>query len=282
MQRRHLLTLFSFGAFGPLSVHATQPPALWLANRYRAGTSLPDYWLSEKYDGIRGHWNGHQLRTRHGNPLTPPTWFTQDWPQTSFEGELWAGRGQFEKTASILQQKQASDAAWRELSFMVFDLPGHAGTFTQRMTDYQQIVNRLNQSWVKAVEQTRCRTHEELTHSLNQAVSAGAEGLMLHRADSHYKSGRSDDLMKVKPQHDAEAKVVGHVMGQGKHTQRLGALWVETPQGLRFKLGTGLKDSEREMPPVIGEWVTYTYRGTTSNGMPRFASFVRIHPDIER
>lgn len=282
MQRRHLLSLISFGALYPPIADAVSPPRLWLANRYRTGARLSDYWLSEKYDGIRGYWNGSQLLTRHGTLLRPPAWFTKDWPQTPFEGELWAGRGQFEKTASILQQKHAADADWQQLAFMVFDLPGHTGSFTDRITDYQKIVHNLGQSWVKSVAQTRCLHRENLARSLAQAVSAGAEGLMLHRAESYYQVGRSDDLLKVKPQDDAEAKVVGHIAGKGKHSQRLGALWVETPQGLRFKLGTGLQDTQREAPPALGQWVTYTHRGTTSNGTPRFASFVRVHPDIER
>jgi DNA ligase-1 len=59
-------------------------------------------------------------------------------------------------------------------------------------------------------------------------------------------------------------------------------LWVETPQGLRFKLGTGLSDAQRENPPALGQWVTYRYGGLTDKGVPRFASFVRIRPVIER
>lgn len=281
MQRRNLLSIISLGAFLPPLLHAAYPPALWLASRYRAGISLPDYWLSEKYDGIRGYWNGHQLLTRHGKPLTPPAWFIQSWPETPFEGELWVGRGQFEKTASILQQKHAPDSAWQQLCFMVFDLPHHSDTFTNRITGYQKLVTDLNQPWVQSVEQTRCSTHEALTDQLASALAAGSEGLMLHRAESRYQVGRSNDLLKVKLQDDAEAKVIAHVAGQGKHAQRLGALWVETPQGIRFKLGTGLSDKEREAPPAVGQWLTYTYRGITSSGTPRFASFLRIHPDIE-
>jgi DNA ligase-1 len=76
--------------------------------------------------------------------------------------------------------------------------------------------------------------------------------------------------------------VIRHEAGQGKYAHRLGALWVETPQGLHFKLGTGFTDAQRENPPAIGQWVTYNYRGLTDKGVPRFASFVRIRPAIER
>jgi DNA ligase-1 len=281
MQRRDLLSLISLGPFCPTLVDAKSTPELWLANRYRPGVFLPDYWLSEKYDGIRGHWNGHQLLTQRGNTLTPPAWFTQNWPQTPFEGELWTGRGQFEKTASILQQKNASHEAWQQLRFMVFDLPHHPSIFSTRFAAYQKIVANLNQPWVQSVEQTRCNSHEELTSKLSYAVAEGSEGLMLHRADSHYVAGRSNDLLKVKPHDDAEAKVVGHVSGQGKYAHQNGALWVETPEGIRFKLGTGFSDAERKAPPTVGQWVTYNYRGLTAGGVPRFASFLRIHPDLE-
>jgi DNA ligase-1 len=105
---------------------------------------------------------------------------------------------------------------------------------------------------------------------------------VLHRGSSLYQGGRNSDVLKAKLELDAEAKVVGHELGQGKHAQRTGALWVETPQGLRFKLGTGLTDAQRENPPAVGQWVTYRYRGLTDKGVPRFASFERIRPAIER
>ncbi len=45
---------------------AADAPALLLANVYRPGMPLADYWVSEKYDGVRGYWDGHTLRTRGG------------------------------------------------------------------------------------------------------------------------------------------------------------------------------------------------------------------------
>jgi DNA ligase 1 len=76
---------------------------------------------------------------------------------------------------------------------------------------------------------------------------------------------------------DAEATVIGHVAGKGKYAGMLGALEVKTASGQRFKLGTGLSDSNRQNPPAIGSVVTYTYRDTTPSGKPRFASFLRVH-----
>jgi DNA ligase-1 len=285
MQRRDLLSHFSLGclgSFASLPAIATQPPALWLANPYLGNENLTDYWVSEKYDGIRGYWDGHQLFSRSGKSLNPPVWFTQAWPTQAFEGELWAGRGQFEQAASVVQQKQASDEAWRAMRFMVFDIPTPRQTFTERMGLYQGLVKQVGKPWVQAVAQKHIESHAALKTLLHQTVQAGGEGLVLHRGSSLYQSGRNSDVLKAKLELDAEAKVVGHEPGQGKHAQRTGALWVETPQGLRFKLGTGLTDAQRENPPAVGQWVTYRYRGLTDKGVPRFASFERIRPAIER
>ena len=99
---------------------------------------------------------------------------------------------------------------------------------------------------------------------------------MLHRADAHYETGRSAALLKLKPQHDAEGRVIGHVAGQGRHAGRLGALQMRTAQGVEFLLGTGFSDAQREQPPLPGSVVTYTHRGSTAGGVPRFASFLRV------
>ncbi len=48
---------------------AADAPALLLANVYRPGMPLADYWVSEKYDGVRGYWDGHTLCTRGGETV---------------------------------------------------------------------------------------------------------------------------------------------------------------------------------------------------------------------
>ncbi len=285
MQRRDLLSHLSLGCLSSLAsllARAAQPPALWLANPYQGDEKLTDYWVSEKYDGIRGYWDGHQLLSRSGKALNPPTWFVKGWPTQPFEGELWAGLGQFEQAASVIQQKQAPDSAWRAMRFMVFDAHISSQTFSERILRYQSIVKDIGKPWVQAVAQARMSSHTALKALLNTTVQAGGEGLVLHRGSSLYKEGRNSDVLKIKPLEDAEAKVIGHEHGQGKHAERLGALWVETPQGLRFKLGTGFTDAQRANPPAVGQWVTYSYRGLTDKGVPRFASFVRIRPAVER
>ena len=212
--------------------------------------------------------------------MVAPAWFTAGWPTTPMDGELWAGRGRFAHAQSTTRQQQPDDAAWRQMRFMVFDLPAHGGVFDERLAALKTLVASIQHDWVQAVPQQRVATDAALQALLQRTVRAGGEGLMLHKGSSLYRSGRSDDLIKLKTHDDAEALVVGHLPGKGKHAGRLGALLVEMPTGQRFKLGAGLTDADRDQPPPLGSWVTYRYRGTHDGGLPRFASFVRVRLDM--
>ncbi|QHE86206.1 DNA ligase [Hydrogenophaga sp. BPS33] len=261
------------------SAQAADAPALMLAGVYRPGMPLAAYWLSEKYDGLRAFWDGQRLLSRGGETIVAPAWFTAGWPAEPMDGELWAGRGRFEEALSTVRQQTPNEEAWRRIRFMVFDMPAHPGPFSDRITAYHGLVSRIDQPWVRAVPQERVPNHAVLMARLDRMVKDGGEGLMLHKADSHYRAVRSDDLLKVKTHDDAEARVIGYVPGQGRHAGRMGALLVQTPAGLRFRLGTGFTDAQRERPPAVGEWVTYRFRGINTSGVPRFASFVRMRPD---
>jgi DNA ligase-1 len=181
------------------------PAPVMLANSYRPGMALADYWVSEKYDGVRGYWDGRQLFTRGGTPIQAPAWFTAGWPAMPIDGELWAGRGQFSQAVSTVRQLTPDEHAWRSLRFMAFDLPGHGGPFSERIPALQEAVKRIGQPWVLAVPQQKVAGAGALQALLAKTVRLGGEGLMLHRGASLYQAVRSDDLLKLKTHEDAEA-----------------------------------------------------------------------------
>ena len=282
MLRSALLALLL--ALSTAAAAATSPP-LMLANVYRPGIALRDYWVSEKLDGVRGYGDGNQLLTRGGERLAAPGWFTAGWPAVPMDGELWAGRGQFSRAVSTVRQQTPDDAGWRRIRFMVFDLPAHGGTFSERIPALNGVASRIDQPWVQAVAQQKVASPAALQALLAKTVKLGGEGLMLHRGASLYQAVRNDDLLKLKTHEDAEARVIGHIAGQGKYAGVLGALLVEAPAAdgkpaRRFRLGSGFSDAERTSPPPAGTWVTYRYRGFNDSGIPRFASFLRVREDM--
>ncbi|OUM01911.1 DNA ligase [Variovorax sp. JS1663] len=280
MDRRKLLLFGPALALAPLALAHAAPPPLMLAEVYRRGLPLADYWVSEKYDGVRGYWDGKQFWTRGGSPIAAPAWFTATLPAMPMDGELWAGRGRFAQTVAAVRDQKPDEAAWREIRFMVFDLPAQPGDFTARLAALRRLLPLPAAPWVVAVPQQRATTHDELQALLDKTVRMGGEGLMLHRGGSLYRGERSADLLKVKPYDEADARVLAQLPGQGRHAGRMGALLVETPEGKRFKLGGGFSDVQREHPPAVGSWVSYRHTGTTATGLPRFARFLRVRDDL--
>lgn len=258
---------------------ATYSPDLLLAQVYQRGIDVRQYLVSEKFDGVRALWDGKNFHTRTGRLIAAPNWFKKGFPNIALDGELWLARGQFDALSGAVRKDQPIDAEWRGISYLVFELPNGSGTFTQRAKRITEIVKQANIAHLRAVAQFSVKDESALKLKLNEIAAAGAEGLMLHRADALYVTGRSDVLLKLKLQFDAEAKVMGYTAGRGKYKGKVGALVLETSEGVRFKLGTGLSDAQRENPPKIGSLVTYTYRDKTVSGKPRFASFLRVRKE---
>jgi DNA ligase 1 len=251
-----------------------------LANVLNDNTDVTQYLVSEKYDGVRAMWDGKVLRFRSGNIVNAPEWFLAKLPPQKLDGELWLGRGRFEELSSVVKKNNPVDEEWQQVKYMVFELPDETGTFAERYAKIISLIKQTNWTQLQAVEQQAITDRASLQKKFDQSVKQGAEGLMLHLANAPYVTGRSDVLLKLKPNLDAEAKVIGHIAGKGKYQGMMGALQMETQQGKRFRLGTGFRDAVRANPPSIGATVTYQYKGLTKNGLPRFASYLRVRQEF--
>ena len=277
--QRHLFALLLLGILqASIPVHASDSaaPPLLLARHYADRYDPADYLVSEKLDGVRAYWDGTRLQFRSGRQIHAPAWFTASFPAQALDGELWMGRRSFERLSAAVRRQEPVDAEWKDVVYHLYELPGGEGSFSERIARLQTLAANAAVPWLQVLPQVRVKDHATLKRKLAQVVRDGGEGLMLHRADAMWQTGRSDLLLKMKPQHDAEATVVAHEQGQGKYRDMLGALVVMTPDGRRFRLGTGFTDAQRRQPPAIGSTVTYRYREMTGTGLPRFASFLRV------
>lgn len=268
--------LFSlFLLLASVNALANKAPAIQLATKYQLDHSINHYWISEKLDGVRGYWNGKELLTKNGNVLNAPKWFVAHWPNQAIDGELWIGRHKFEQVISCVKQKKPTDC-WRNIRFMIFDLPQSKLIFTHRIDQINTLVRKVESLHFQAIQQFKLSTLDALNIKLEQVVEKHGEGLMLHYENALYSIGRTRSIMKLKPYQDAEAIVLKHIEGKGKYQKMLGAIQVQTSEGIIFKIGSGFSDNERKKPPPIGSTITFKYIGKTRNGVPKFASFLRI------
>ncbi len=264
------------GLVTPVSSSSLSPPSILLANVLGKNIDVTKYLVSEKYDGVRAIWDGKVLKFRSGRVVNAPAWFIAKLPPESLDGELWLARERFEVLSGIVRKAEPLDAEWRQIRYMVFELPGGAGSFAERALRIQKIVEQAQFSQLVAVTQTPIASRAALQRQFDEIVRNGAEGLMLHLASAPHITGRSDVLLKLKPLLDTEAKVIEHVPGRGKYQGMMGALRVEMLDGRRFNIGTGFTDSVRKKPPPVGTVITYTYPSLTKTGLPRFASYLRV------
>lgn len=252
-------------------------PPIMLAHKFENDLDPTGWWFSEKMDGVRAWWDGKNLISRQGNIYHAPEWFKSKFPDFALDGELWIERQAFQKTISIVKRLEADDR-WKEVSYVLFDLPHHDGTFEQRMEALDEWHRQTRAPYVKIHSQMLVQSHKHLADELKRYVGLGAEGLMLRKPASAYEVGRSYNLLKVKIFQDAEAEVIGYTAGKGRHKGVVGALEVRMANGKEFCLGTGLNDADRRNPPPIGSIVTYTFTEHSDDGVPKFAAFVRIRP----
>lgn len=276
---RLLGILFCLAASAAQAAKPVEAPDILLAKVLDATANPADYWISEKYDGVRAIWDGRELRFRSGRAVPAPAWFVEGLPEQAVDGELWLGRGRFDELSAMVRKSDPVDADWRQIKYMIFELPGAPGTFTERVVAMNRLVAASRLPNLQAVPQFRIGDRKSLRLRLAEIVAAGGEGLMLHRAEAPYHGGRSDDLLKFKPFEDAEARVIGHEPGKGRFAGLTGALRMEMPDGRRFRIGSGLTDAVRRNPPPVGSLVTYRYQSLTPKGLPRFPRYWRIRDD---
>ncbi len=285
-----------------------------------------DWWASEKWDGIRALWDGEKIISR-GSGVGKPKVYTYipDWfkltlpPGIALDGEIWIGRGFFQKTSRLSTLKPGKSYTEEQINniwagkedppviFKVFDIPTEKSPFEQRMKLLQTVVKDRKTCWeqltysgkkvfpLQFTEQVKIKTMEQLINLYSRLTSQGAEGIMIRAPGSPYELKRSKYMLKYKIKEDAECIVRGYTMGEGRLKGLLGSLNCEIikdskPSGIFTQIGTGLTDSQRENYVIsghpesipIGSIVSFSYMEMTKDGIPRHPVYRGIRDDIAK
>ncbi len=256
------------------------------------------WWVSEKYDGVRGIWDGRNLLSRQNNVYTVPKFIESQLSQIKnhiLDGEIWFGRDTFDVASGAARKNENNDEIWKDMYFMVFDLIINDVVFEKR----QEILHNLFKNLI--TPNIRLVKHHKLEKSVEDELKniedKKGEGIMLRRPYSLYSNKRSKDLLKVKSFFTDECKVIGYEEGTGRLKGQVGSLEVEK-DGKIFKVGSGLSDYERGCDPklwkksikdvdnyrktlnnvpIIGSIITFKYKEITKKSeVPKFPTFVSI------
>lgn len=200
---------------------------LMLAKTYNpAKDRVAGRYVSEKLDGSRVFWDGGLSRgvilinvpwanitdpktgtpkknlperatglwSRYGNPIMAPDWFLNQLPTCPLDGELWAGRGNFQTLRSIVGRNDP-DERWMDVQFAVFGSPPITEVFGDGLIKNSNFVHSLQAERAKSFILSRmahgslanfeCLSGrvpftEELTFLNSKIPSDGSNVLYLH------------------------------------------------------------------------------------------------------
>lgn len=284
-----------------------------LAKEFTKGKDNPKGWLiSEKFDGYRACYDHSkkQFFSRQNKPFNAPEWFIQAMPPRLVDGELWIGRNMFQEMGTV-RKKVPVDEEWFNITFQVYDMPDHPGTFQERLKELKRIVKLTKSRWnlrrkdyeypfntlecpVVVAKQTVVKDEKHLDSVYKEILKQGGEGIMLKDPNSPYEGKRSKFLLKYKPSFDEEAIITGYKPGQGKYQGLLGGFMckplinhdtymsIDEDTDHAFTI-SGMDDEIREtylQTHPIGTIISYEHSGKTDKGKPRFGRYTRIRTDI--
>jgi DNA ligase-1 len=240
------------------------------------------WFVSEKLDGVRALWDGGLTRgkpcsqvpfantgkdhirvsppvatglwTRYGKAIQAPDWFLDCLPPYPLDGELYAGRQNFQTTSSIVRTLDHTRVDWDRIQYVVFDSPPYHAFLANREIDckphwtgklvdcfqklgrpdhpckagwdYMSVYRWLrdqSRHWsypkskgpkVELHRQVPLLGTEHLPNLMSGTLDVGGEGLMLRNPTSYWVTQRAKTLLKVKGERDDEATVVGYVWGR--------------------------------------------------------------------
>jgi len=286
-----ILGFFVFGAFNAFASEDRKidRKQMIMAVDYNPKQKLNNWVMSEKYDGMRAYWNGHELLSRNGHKINAPNWFVKSFPDFELDGELWLARQKFAELMSIVKDAKPI-LRWNEVKYKVFEVPNQSGGLLDRVAVLKHYLDANPNPYIDIVAHSPIHSHQAINEALEAIVKEGGEGLIIRDSSRKYLVGRDPSIQKVKLKQDAECIVSGYTQGKGRYLGKVGAIkcTLLTHQVKRLfpkltrresneiKLGSGLTDPLRENPPKIGSLVTFSYLGTTKNGYPRFPVYLRL------
>ena len=208
------------------------------------------------------------------------------WAGCILDGELYVDGVEFQTLMSWIKRKQENTI---QVEYHIYDMPQWEYNPHLEWTNRERQLEHFFDGDVeyknlKLVSASICINEEEVYEAHNKYVEKGYEGAIVRIRDGEYNFGhRSYDLLKVKSFQDEEFKVVDVIEGLGKFSD-CGIFVCEMPDGRTFRAVPKATEELKKLywnnkEKYIGQFLTVTYFGKSTTGIPRFPVGKGIRPE---
>ena len=228
-------------------------------------------YVQPKYDGHRCLATRHLLTSRGGNRITSCGHILAEINRLPagriLDGELYLHGTPFNKISSLVRRSQLASS---QLVYVVYDVVMDA-PYRERLEWLRSHVVGLRH--VQVAVTLPVSSPDELNAHYGEFLGAGYEGAILRHGNDGYATGkRSASLLKLKPQHDAEFRVVAVDEAGGSHAGEA-VFTCETASGSTFRvLAPGSCEQRRRFWLTrdlwVGRMLTVKFSAWTEYGLP--------------
>lgn len=149
---------------------------------------------------------------------------------------------------------------------------------------FERLEECINTGRIELVPSVIVDSLDEAKAIFEQYLAEGKEGIILKDGNGVWEDKRSKGQIKFKGELECDLKIVGLEEGQGKYQGLLGALLVESADGiLKVSVGSGLTDALRtslNTTTILGKIIAVKYNARIKNKQGEHSLFLPIFIEL--
>jgi hypothetical protein len=238
-----------------------------LAHVFDGSQNVAAWYYSTKLDGWRAIWDGGITRgmelkdvpwantvkdgryvvipkatglwSRYGKSIQAPDWFLDQLPDYPLDGELYMGRGGFQRVMSVTKKLNPDDE-WSDVAYQVFDSPSYRELFAdgeiRQKGKYEKVFSNILQ-WVLQRVKTQDskilrggRTFEETQEWLLKHLPPMPNAGLSEQTRLPFSVGAAKEILLFEAEKEVKRGGEGLIVRQGR------SLWVPKRSRLMLKV----------------------------------------------